>query len=209
MTVRWPRWPDAAPAGRGARPGDGGAGLDAAVLAGRPGGRAAAGALAKRTVSCCAIQAVVFWRVGLYRGVWRFASVPTSSTSPAPPSSACCWSCRSSWCSACCRTSRAACWCRIRCSWCSAWACRAWSTACGRTTPGLSRKADATRVLILGAGRAGEMLLRELRGQDRYHPVGLLDDTAALKGAKIQGVEVLGTLDDLAHVARETAAPCW
>jgi FlaA1/EpsC-like NDP-sugar epimerase len=69
-----------------------------------------------------------------------------------------------------------------------------------------SRRANAPRVLILGAGRAGEMLLRELRAQDRFQPVGLLDDTAVLKGAKIQGVQVLGTLDDLTRVARETAA---
>jgi FlaA1/EpsC-like NDP-sugar epimerase len=69
-----------------------------------------------------------------------------------------------------------------------------------------SRNADATRILVLGAGRAGEMLLRELRAQDRYHAVGLLDDTMVLKGAKIQGVQILGTLDDVAQVARETAA---
>ena len=49
-------------------------------------------------------------------------------------------------------------------------------------------------------------MLRELRAQDRYHPVGLLDDTVVLKGAKIQGVQVLGTLDELERVARETAA---
>jgi FlaA1/EpsC-like NDP-sugar epimerase len=34
----------------------------------------------------------------------------------------------------------------------------------------------------------------------------LLDDVPALKGAKIQDVQVLGTLEDLARVARETAA---
>jgi FlaA1/EpsC-like NDP-sugar epimerase len=61
-------------------------------------------------------------------------------------------------------------------------------------------------VLILGAGRAGEMLLRELRTQERYQAVGLLDDVPALKGAKIQDVQVLGTLEDLERVARETAA---
>ena len=70
----------------------------------------------------------------------------------------------------------------------------------------LAREANATRVLILGAGRAGEMLLRELRAQDRYHAVGLLDDVPSLRGAKIQDVQVLGTLDELERVARETAA---
>src|SRR5690606_33748704 len=39
----------------------------------------------------------------------------------------------------------------------------------------------------------------------RYQPVGLLDDQAALKGAKVQGVPVLGTLDELPYIAQETA----
>ena len=56
-----------------------------------------------------------------------------------------------------------------------------------------SRRADATRVLILGAGRAGEMLLRELRAQDRFHPVGLLDDTPVPSGGAIVAVlEIAG-----------------
>ena len=57
--------------------------------------------------------------------------------------------------------------------------------------------ADAQRVLVLGAGRTAETLLRDLRTDGRYQPVGLLDDQRALKGAKIQGVPVLvvtGTL---------------
>ena len=154
-----------------------------------------------------AIQGVVFWRVGLYRGVWRFASMPDlvniSSAAfiglllvlsvlmvvgmlpevprrvlvPYPPF-------------------------LILGLGIPRLVYRLWKD----NSLALSRKADATRVLILGAGRSGETLLRELRAQDRYHPVGLLDDTRVLKGAKIQGVQVLGTLDDLAKVARETAA---
>ncbi|MEO8160386.1 MAG: nucleoside-diphosphate sugar epimerase/dehydratase [Arenimonas sp.] len=153
------------------------------------------------------IQAAVFWRVGLYRGVWRFASVPdlmnlasaaviaillivpvflVLGMLPHIPR-------------------------RVLLPYplflvlglgLPRLAYRLWKDH----SLALSRKADATRVLILGAGRAGEMLLRELRGQDRYHAVGLLDDVTVLKGAKIQGVQVLGTLDDLGRVARETAA---
>jgi FlaA1/EpsC-like NDP-sugar epimerase len=153
------------------------------------------------------VQGIVFWRVGLYRGVWRFASmpdlvniasaafiglllivpifmvlgmlpeVPRRVLVPYPPF-------------------------LILGLGLPRLVYRLWKD----NSLALSRKADATRVLILGAGRAGEMLLRELRAQDRYHPVGLLDDTRVLKGAKIQGVQVLGTLDELARVARETAA---
>lgn len=68
-----------------------------------------------------------------------------------------------------------------------------------------AHRADAVRVLVLGAGRTAETLLRDLRSDGRYQPVGLLDDQRALKGAKVQGVPVLGTLDELPYIAQETA----
>ena len=62
---------------------------------------------------------------------------------------------------------------------------------------------EASRVLVVGAGRAGEMLVRDL-GRDRdYYPVGLVDDNPRLKGAKVQGLPVLGTSDDLAALIAE------
>ena len=64
---------------------------------------------------------------------------------------------------------------------------------------------DAQRVLVLGAGRTAETLLRDLRSDGRYQPVGLLDDERALKGAKVQGVPVLGSIDELPYIAQETA----
>lgn len=64
---------------------------------------------------------------------------------------------------------------------------------------------DAKRVLVLGAGRTAETLLRDLRSDGRYVPVGLLDDQRALKGVKLQGVPVLGTIDELPYIAQETA----
>jgi FlaA1/EpsC-like NDP-sugar epimerase len=67
------------------------------------------------------------------------------------------------------------------------------------------RSTPAQRVLVLGAGRAGETLVRDLRREGRYTAVGFLDDNRALRGAKVHGVPVLGTLADLARVARETA----
>jgi FlaA1/EpsC-like NDP-sugar epimerase len=36
------------------------------------------------------VQALVFWRVGLYRGVWRFASVPDLVNLARRRCSACC-----------------------------------------------------------------------------------------------------------------------
>ncbi len=70
----------------------------------------------------------------------------------------------------------------------------------------LMRSQPAQRVLVLGAGRAGEALLRDLARENRYQPVGLLDDNAALRGAKVHGVPVLGMLDRLPDMAEETAA---
>ncbi len=64
----------------------------------------------------------------------------------------------------------------------------------------------ATRILVLGAGRAGESLVREMRRTGVYTPVAFLDDDNRLRGTKLQGVPVLGALDDAARVARETAA---
>ena len=109
------------------------------------------------------IQAAVFWRVGLYRGVWRFASVPdlmhiataavfatllivpaflAMGLLPNIPR-------------------------RVLLPYplflvlglgLPRLAYRLWKDH----SLALAREANATRILILGAGRAGEMLLREL-----------------------------------------------
>lgn len=64
----------------------------------------------------------------------------------------------------------------------------------------------AIRVLILGAGRAGEALVRDLRRAGAYQPVGFLDDAAKLRGSQLQGLPVLGRIDELERIAPETAA---
>lgn len=67
-------------------------------------------------------------------------------------------------------------------------------------------RSPAMRVLVLGAGRAGDALVRDLVRENRYRPVGILDDNAQIRGARIHGVPVLGALDQLPELARETAA---
>ncbi len=64
----------------------------------------------------------------------------------------------------------------------------------------------AERVLILGAGQAGEALVRDLRRLGRYDPIGFLDDAAALRGTRLQGLPVLGRTPDVGRIARETGA---
>lgn len=62
------------------------------------------------------------------------------------------------------------------------------------------------RVLILGAGQAGEALVRDLRRAGAYQPVGFLDDAPKLRGSHLQGVPVLGRIADVGRIAPETAA---
>ncbi len=62
------------------------------------------------------------------------------------------------------------------------------------------------RVLVLGAGRAGEALVRDLKRESRYQPVGFLDDDDALRGAHVHGLPVLGKVSVLPQVAEQVAA---
>jgi FlaA1/EpsC-like NDP-sugar epimerase len=67
-------------------------------------------------------------------------------------------------------------------------------------------RSPAMRVLVLGAGRGGDTLVRGLLRDNRYRPVGMLDDNVHVRGARVHGVPVLGTLAQLPELARETAA---
>src|SRR3972149_3639149 len=53
---------------------------------------------------------------------------------------------------------------------------------------------DGKRVLIVGAGEAGEIILREMiRNKElKYNPIGLIDDDPSKIGSKIHGINVLG-----------------
>lgn len=55
------------------------------------------------------------------------------------------------------------------------------------------------RFLIVGAGNAGESLLREIQRASRaqYDVVGFIDDAPAKQGIYIHGIPVLGTVDQL------------
>lgn len=150
-------------------------------------------------------QGLVFWRVGLYRGLWRFASVPDL-------------------------------WNILKAGIFGLLAIvlglavynrlesvprtvlvvypfaltvllgmprllyRVWKDHLGQ------RGLAVRRVLVLGAGRAGEALVRDLRRSGTYEPVGFLDDAPRLRGSRLHGLAVLGGLEDAVSVAKETAA---
>jgi FlaA1/EpsC-like NDP-sugar epimerase len=60
------------------------------------------------------------------------------------------------------------------------------------------------RTLIVGAGRSGRSLLRELRETPGEHVVGFVDDDPRLRRRRMQGVPVLGGLDEIDRVLAET-----
>ena len=152
-------------------------------------------------------QGLVFWRVGLYRGLWRFASVPDlwnilkaallgllamalglalyNRLGTVPRAVLVLYP-----------------FALVGLLGMPRLLFRAWKDNQNSDI----KSGVALRVLILGAGRAGEALVRDLRRSGAYQPVGLLDDARNLNGTKLHGVPVLGRLDDAAAIARETAA---
>jgi FlaA1/EpsC-like NDP-sugar epimerase len=152
------------------------------------------------------MQGIVLWQVGLYRGLWRFASVPDlwnlvkagalgllaivlglflyNRLDTVPRSVLLMYPFG-----------------LIGLLGTPRLLYRAWKEST------LARSdAAAVRVLILGAGRAGEALVRDLHRNGAYQPVGFLDDALRLHGSKVQGVPVLGRIADVEEIARETAA---
>ncbi len=152
-------------------------------------------------------QGLVFWRVGLYRGLWRFASVPDlwnilkaallgllavalglvlyNRIGSVPRAVLVLYP-----------------FALVGALGMPRLLFRAWKD--NQNTD--LKSGVALRVLILGAGRAGEALVRDLRRSGAYQPVGLLDDAAKLHGTKLHGVPILGGLQDAAGIAKETAA---
>jgi FlaA1/EpsC-like NDP-sugar epimerase len=65
--------------------------------------------------------------------------------------------------------------------------------------PQLRKDVTRQKLLIVGAGDAGEMLLREIHrhSDDRYQVVGFLDDSPEKLNADIHGVRVVGRIDSL------------
>jgi FlaA1/EpsC-like NDP-sugar epimerase len=68
-------------------------------------------------------------------------------------------------------------------------------------------KSQGQRVLIVGAGEAGEMLVRDLKRKHReqYTPVAFVDDHARRQGRDIHGIPVLGTVEDIVRLSEERA----
>ena len=65
--------------------------------------------------------------------------------------------------------------------------------------------ARGKEVLVVGAGDAGQLVIREMQRNRQlgYTPIGLIDDDPRKKNLRIHGIRVLGTVDDLRHILRD------
>lgn len=66
----------------------------------------------------------------------------------------------------------------------------------------LSRTGEEQRILIVGAGDAGEMILREIQKAPKfkYKPVGFVDDNPSKKGVFIHHLPVLGNCESIPEI---------
>jgi len=149
------------------------------------------------------VHVAIFWLLGLYRGLWRYASlpdlqrilaavgigalavpalltllghgtqVPRSAYVIAPLLLA-----------------------GIMCG--SRLAYRAWKE---KRLIALVAHPEAAPVLVLGAGDAAVLLLKELAGSRQWRVLGLLDDDPRKQGGEIERVKVLGPVDRVAQIA--------
>jgi UDP-GlcNAc:undecaprenyl-phosphate GlcNAc-1-phosphate transferase len=79
-------------------------------------------------------------------------------------------------------------------------ASRFWERAAVRFLGSFLARGSRHRTLIVGAGRAGRSLLRELRETPGEQIVGFVDDDPRLHGRRLQGVPVVGALHELGRV---------
>ena len=149
------------------------------------------------------IYTAAFWAMGLYRGMWRFASMPDlrrmliavgigALAVPAAFAIA--------------RVGLPA----SRTAYLltpvllvvimggSRFAYRAWKEG---HLGSLVTKPSATPVLVLGAGSAAALLVKELAGSPAWRVVGLLDDDPRKQGAELLGEKVLGPIAKVDQVA--------
>ena len=72
----------------------------------------------------------------------------------------------------------------------------------------VSKNDGGKRILIVGAGVAGSMILREIQTSEKLCdiPVGFVDDDPYKIGSTILGVKVLGTCENITEIAKNTNA---
>jgi UDP-GlcNAc:undecaprenyl-phosphate/decaprenyl-phosphate GlcNAc-1-phosphate transferase len=79
-------------------------------------------------------------------------------------------------------------------------ASRFWERGIAHALRNFVGRGDAERTLIVGAGRAGRSMLRELRETGGVRVIGFVDDDPAFRRRRIQGVPVVGSLDEIGWI---------
>ena len=64
----------------------------------------------------------------------------------------------------------------------------------------LNSVATSQKVLIVGAGSAGEMLVREMLREGSYKPIGFIDDNPGIKKSELHGIPIIGTVDNISAI---------
>ncbi len=146
------------------------------------------------------VQAITFWYFGLYRGIWRFASLPDLL-----------------------RIFKAVLlgtiisfvivfiWQRLEHMPRSVLVLYPVILMLGLAAPRMLyrwlkdhhlniTRLDRKRALLIGAGQAGELLVRDLLKSGPYDAIGFLDDANRRQGQEIHGVRVIGHLGDIETV---------
>ncbi|MBI4694008.1 MAG: polysaccharide biosynthesis protein [Gammaproteobacteria bacterium] len=67
----------------------------------------------------------------------------------------------------------------------------------------LKQLSSGQRTVIIGAGSGGETLVRDMLRGGGYVPVGFVDDRSSLRKARIHGVPILGAIDQLPRLAQK------
>ncbi len=65
-----------------------------------------------------------------------------------------------------------------------------------------------TKVLLIGAGRGGEKILREIKNDPalQLYIVGIIDDDPEKKGKTLHGIKILGHTEEILAIAKKTSA---
>src|SRR5262249_25414427 len=81
---------------------------------------------------------------------------------------------------------------------------RFWERGIARGMSSFVSRGTQRRILIVGAGRSGRSLLRELRETNGTRVIGFVDDDLRLRGRRLQGAPVLGGLDEIGLILGRT-----
>ena len=151
------------------------------------------------------VYALVFWRLGLYRGLWRYASLPdlqrilvaVGISALAVPTLMGLLRIGT-------QVPRSvylmAPFLLVGAMSGSRLLYRAWKE--GRLLD-IVKQPDAVPVIVLGAGAAAAALVKDLRNSRAWQVLALLDDDARKQGGEIMGVKVMGKLDRVGTVASD------